>query len=305
MRTCEPEIDLSDLKAEDLPAARALVREAFATVIGEAEPGEFWNQRDYVSARWHAPHTHWFKAHIPGTLLGVACVSRWGRHAVVGPVAVAPDHWEQDIAKQLMAHVSALIDEWGCTHSGLFTFPDSPRHLGLYQQFGFWPRCLSVVVARPLSGSYSPLVEQHSGDLHALQSHCRSITEAISPGLEVSGEIEAALRQGLGDVVTHPDGFAICHYGQHCEAGPEVCYVRFAAVRPGAGPEGLARLIEQCEALAAAQQARQLLVGVNTGRVQAYRWLLEAGFRMRIIGVTLHKGQDYDNEAVLLLDDWR
>lgn len=305
MPRIESSVEVEDLQAVDLPAARTLVREAFAQVLGEAEPGEFWDQRDYVSGRWHAPHSHWFKAKAGETLVGVACVVRWGEHAVIGPVAVAPAYWEQDIAKQLMARITRLIDQWGCVHAGLFTFPDSPRHLGLYQHFGFWPRCLAAVMVRPLSGSVVPANSAWQGELSALQAHCRNITEAISLGLEVEGEILAVQQHGLGAVVATSDGFAICHYGERCEAGPDVCYVRFAAVRPGADASSLARLIEQCEALAAQHSARQLMLGVNTGRLRAYRWLLEAGFSIRILGVSMHRGTGYDGETVLLLDDWR
>ena len=64
------------------------------------------------------------------------------------------------------------------------------------------------------------------------------LTDAIHPGLDVRGEIEAVLDQGLGDVVLigEPDvprGFAVCHAGAGTEAGSGVAYAKFAAVRPG------------------------------------------------------------------------
>ena len=30
--------------------------------------------------------------------------------------------------------------EWGASHTGLFTFAYSPKHIHLYRKYGFWPR---------------------------------------------------------------------------------------------------------------------------------------------------------------------
>ncbi len=40
--------------------------------------------------------------------------------------------------------------EWGTRHVGLFTFADSPKHVGLYQKYGFWPRSLTAIMSRPV-----------------------------------------------------------------------------------------------------------------------------------------------------------
>ncbi|MFF7709258.1 GNAT family N-acetyltransferase [Pseudomonas sp. NPDC007930] len=297
-------IELGALQRDDLNAARDLVREAFAEVLGEAEPDEFWNDRDYVTCRWHAPHTQWFKAFSGSRLLGVACVARWGSQAIVGPLAVVPDHWENDIAQRLMAEVCAQIEAWGCAHSGLFTFPDSPRHLALYQKFGFWPGHLAAVMSR---GVNRPAQPYHPAALAParVKAHCREILETLVPGMDVDGEVEAVQRQQLGSMVLTADGFAICHHGEYCEAGSQAFYIRLAAIRPGGGAAQMAELLGRCEAMAWQQGAGHLLLGVNTARLQAYRWLLDSGFRTRILGVTLHNGPGYDRQDVWLLDDWR
>lgn len=300
----------------DLAQASETVRLAFATFIGATDPAEFWNDRDYVRSRWYAPHTAWFKALCAGQLVGVACVTRWGSSGIVGPIAVQPAYWDRKVAKGLMGAAVAQLDQWGVTHAGLFTFSNSPKHLGLYQHFGFWPQTLNAVMARPVQDlpltaeawRYAP----SSSDRPALKAACAALTDAIEPGLDVSGEIDAVFDQKLGATLIlpnaegQPQAFAICHFGPHSEAGKDVCYIKFAAVAPGADTTTLAQLIAACDALAVAEGQKVLMAGVNTGRRAAYRWMIEAGFRTEILGITMHrKGKGYDREDVMVLDDWR
>ena len=306
---------LEPLTAADLPAATEVVRLAFATWMGAAEPGEFWNDRDYVRSRFVAPHTAWFKAVDGERLVGTVCVTRWGRHGILGPLAVHPDYWDAKVAKALMGAAVAQLDVWRLVHAGLFTFPDSPRHLGLYQGFGFWPRTLTAVMARPVQPQPAPaaLRVSQAGDPAALLAACAALGESNAPGLDVSAEMAAVQDQRLGeslvlqDAAGRPEGFAICHFGPHSEAGRGVCYIKCAAVRPGEGAEErFARLIAACDVLAREQGQQRLLAGVNTARLGAYQWLLAQGFRSEILGITLHRGEGhYDRPEVWLLDDWR
>ena len=93
--------------------------------------------------------------------------------------------------------------------------------------------------------------------------------------------------QGIGDTLVVPgddelDGVAVCHCGAGSEAGSDTCYVKFAAVRPGAGAaDRFERLLDACEAFAADSALERLVAGVNTGRLDAYRRLLSRGFRHR------------------------
>lgn len=297
----------------DLPMAREVVREAFAAYMGEAPPGEFWNDRDYVEGRWRAPHTAWFKIEIEGQLAAVAGVARWGSHGVVGPVAVRPAFWKRKLAKALMAAVSGQLDAWGVTHAGLFTFPDSPRHLGLYQGFGFWPQALTAVMERPIDASVAATAFAPSRLDQAELNACASLANSIASGLDVTGELRAVDEAGLGAnvVLRSPEGavegFAACHFGPHSEAEAGVCYVKFALVQGGSqASERLDRLLAACEALATANGQKRLMLGVNTGRRAAYARLLALGFSIGILGVTLHRGEgSYDHPEAWVFDDWR
>ena len=55
-------------------------------------------------------------------------------------LSVRPDLWNAGIAQHLLAPTMELLDSRGCTLQGLFTFAQSPKHVGLYQRFDFWPR---------------------------------------------------------------------------------------------------------------------------------------------------------------------
>ncbi len=304
---------IQPLLEADLAAAREVVREAFATFMGVAAPGEFWNDRDYVEGRWRAPHTAWFKIELEGELAAVAGVARWGSHGVVGPVAVRPVYWERKLAKALMAAATGQLDAWGVTHAGLFTFPDSPRHLGLYQGFDFWPQALTAVMERPVAARPSAVAPATPLLTTAELRACAELTHSIAQGLDVSGELQAvdSLKLGANLLLRSPsgelEGFAACHFGPRSEAGEGVCYVKFAVVRGGdQAPARLDRLLAACESLGASHGQRSLMLGVNTGRQQAYQHLLGAGFAMRILGITLHRGSaGYDLPDRWVFDDWR
>jgi hypothetical protein len=142
---------------------------------------------------------------------------------------------------------------------------------------------------------------------------CGELTGAIYDGLDVSGEIRAVASQDLGDTVLLRDdsglaGFAVCHRGSGTEAGSDACYVKFGAIRPGpdAG-RNFERLLDACEALAAAEGMQVLIAGANMGRHEAYRTLLARGFGIEIQGVTMHRPNEpgYNRPDVYIIDDWR
>ncbi len=88
--------------------------------------------------------------------------------------------------------------------------------------------------------------------------------------------------------------------------GHVLCQVR--AVQPGEDAEGnLGRLLDACEALALKNGVPNVLVGVNLCRNEAYRYLIDRGFRTELQGVTMHRpNQDgYSRPGIYVLDDWR
>ena len=92
------------------------------------------------------------------------------------------------------------------------------------------------------------------------------------------------------------------------EAGSGTCYVKFAAVRPGAaGVCRLDGLLDACETFAAQRGADRLEVGVSLGRRDAADLLGERGHRTFRHGVAMHRPADESAamSAQLVLDEWR
>jgi hypothetical protein len=71
---------------------------------------------------------------------------------------------------------------------------------------------VSPVVIRPLTEA-----DLADADRAEALASVRDLTDAVYPGLDLTGEIESVLNQGLGDVVLIDDagalrGVAICHF---------------------------------------------------------------------------------------------
>lgn len=307
------------LREEDLPVADHIMRLAFGTFLGLPDPLTFMGDADYVRTRWAADPAAAFGAEVGGELVGSNFASKWGSVAFFGPLTVRPDFWDRGVAQRLLAATIELFERWEIRHAGLFTFAESPKHVALYQKFGFWPRFLTPIMSKPVeptadSPRWSRYSEVPEDEREECLRACRELTNAIYEGLDLEREIRAVQTQGLGDSVLLWDdskllGFAVCHCGPGSEAGSGACFIKFGAARPGPeAAEIFDRLMDACEALAAAENMSRLIAGVNTARREAYRRMLARGFRTDILqGVTMHRPDEpgYDRPDVCAVDDWR
>lgn len=310
-------ISIRLLQADELAEADHIFRLAFGTFIGLPQPTDFGGDANYVQPRWKIDPTAAFAAELDGKLVGSNIASCWGSVGTFGPLSVHPDFWGQGIAQRLIEPVMAQFAQWETRQAGLFTFPNSPMHHALYQKFGFYPRFLTFIMAKPIQ-SVQPNVVKTYSDLDQEQQSdclkaCSQLTDAIYPGLDLSRQIVAVQTQNLGDTVllwdeTSLAGFAICHCGAGSEAGSDVCYVKFGAVRSGrhAG-EQFEKLLDRCEAYGASQNLSRLVAGVNTSRDAAYTRMLARQFRTEVTGVVMQKPNEpsYNRPDVFVLDDWR
>lgn len=312
------EITVRPLQESDLPAADHVFRLAFGTFIGLPEPAAFMGDADYVRTRWLADPTAAFAAEIGGELIGSNFATNWGSVGFFGPLTIRPDFWGRGVGKRLMEPVMGLFGKWGTRHAGLFTFAHSQKHVGLYQKFGFWPRFLTAIMSKPVEPKrgaprWTTFSEVPTGERDALLSACRELTDAIFEGLDVGHEIRAIITQELGETILLWDdgrlvGVAACHTGPGTEAGSDVCYIKFGAVRPGLTAErDFGRLINACEEMASARNLSRLAAGVNTARHEAYRQMLALGFSTGIQGVAMSRPNEagYNRSGVYLIDDWR
>jgi GNAT superfamily N-acetyltransferase len=300
----------------DVDEADRVMRLAFGTYLGAPDPLLVFGDAEYVRPRFAAEPSWAFVAELDGEVVGSNLAARWGSYGFFGPLTIRPDLWGRGIASRLMEPVIDLFEQWQVRQAGLFTFPQSPMHIGLYQKFGFWPQQLTPLlekeVAAATDGSVATYADRSGREQRGALDACREVTDSIFDGLDLQHEIVATAAQRLGDtlLVGDPrriDGFAVCHLGAG-EAGSGTCFVKFGAVRAGEGAEApFEQLLDGCEALAAARGLSRIVLGVNTARHDAYRRLLARGYRTWLEGVIMQRPNDpgYCRPDVYALDDLR
>lgn len=312
-------VSVRPLVEPDLDRADEIFRVAFGTFLGLPEPETFFGTADYVRTRWAADPRAAFAATVEGEVVGSNFAADWGSVGYFGPLTVRPDLWDRGIGRRLMEPVMDRFDTWENRHLGLFTFSHSPKHLELYRRYGFWPRFLTAVMRKQVAVSavvpgrvlYGGLTAAERPDALGL---ARALTGAVHEGLSLEREITAVQAQGLGDTVllegagSGLDGLAVCHCGAGSEAGEDVCFVKFGAVRPGPdAADRFERLLDACEQLAAEKGLGQLDAGTNLARQDAYRRMADRGFRTWLQGVTMHRPNEpgYSHPDAYVIDDWR
>jgi GNAT superfamily N-acetyltransferase len=314
------------LKQSELEEANRICRLAFGTFLGLPNPPDFMGDRDLVTPRWRSTHVKIIAARDGDRLIGSNVATRWGSFGFFGPLTVLPEYWNRGVAQRLLDSTMTIFDRWGVRHTGLFTFPHSAKHVGLYQKFGYWPRYLTVVMthapdAAPAQSTNSAHEPAHGPALlskltrsqreQAIQA-CGKITHKIDKGLDLTGEIRAVLAQRTGDVVlTYGrgvlDAFAICLNGPGSEGGEKTCYVKFGAARGGAGAgQRFDKLLDACDAFAFSRGAN-VEAGVNLTREDAYRRMLSRGYRVTIQGVAMQRphAEGFNRADAYVIDDWR
>jgi GNAT superfamily N-acetyltransferase len=306
------------LEDGDISEAALILRLAFGTFVGVPDPSTFWSDRDYAYGRYRAPHVASFGASLDGRLLGSNFATHWGSVGSFGPLSVRPELQESGIARKLLDRTMAQFHAWDLRHIGIFTFAQSVKHIALYQKYGFYPRFLTAVMAAPVVAAPAASGWSRFSDLYETQreealASCRTLTDKLYPGLDLSDEIRTTHDQGLGDTVLIEGvgglaAFAVCHYGPKSEAGAENCLIKFGAARDSASTErDFGRLLDGCLALAAAVNMPKLIAGVNLGRPEPYRQLMARGFRTVFQGIAMHWRNDpgYNRLGVYIIDDWR
>lgn len=302
------------LRESELAEAKQIFHLAFGTFLGLPDPMQFIPDRDFVISRWRTDASGALAAEGDGRLLGSNIATRWGSFGFFGPLTIRPDVWDRGIARQLLESTMELFGHRQAQHVGLFTFPNSTKHVHLYQKFGFWPRFLTPIMSLPVRldlptapvQTYSALTPNQSEEVLKASYE---LTSSIYDGLDVRREIEAVAEQQLGDTVmlwnhSRLAAFAICHCGANTEAGNGTCYVKFGAAR---NADTFEALLNACEAFASSRRLPRLEAGVNMARHDAYQRMMARGFRTDILGIALHKANDpgYSRPDVYAIDDWR
>ncbi|MDE3169478.1 MAG: GNAT family N-acetyltransferase [Acidobacteriota bacterium] len=329
MGSASPAVDITvrPLVERDLDETARIIRLAFATFLGlppddPRRPAD----SDYARSRWAADPSSVLAAEHAGKLIGSNFAANWGSFGFFGPLTVHPDYWDRKVGQHLLAPTMEIFRRWGNRHLGLYTFAHSPKHISLYQKFGFWPRDLVAIMAMevPPAPAYSAAAASDSDTAYfslvaparrgELLVECRLLTNAVFEGLDLDREIRSVAQQNLGDTILLFDNsrlvaFAVCHTGPGSEAGSGVCYAKFAAVRPGPrSANHFDRLLDAIEHFARAKSAAKITAGVNLARREAYQQMFVRGFRTSMQGVAMETGaadSGYNRAGVYILDDWR
>jgi GNAT superfamily N-acetyltransferase len=308
-------IRIGALKKTEWAEADRIVRLAFSTFLGLPNPTEFMGDRQFVISRARSKHVDALAARDGGKLIGINLVTHWGSFGFFGPLSVLPEYWDRGVAQKLLESTLKIFDARGTRHTGLFTFAQSTKHVGLYQKFGYWPQHLTAVLTRipPVTLSKVTLISEMSKTAQAKAiKECAQVTDRISKGLDLTGEIRTVLELGLGDIVLVEtrgvvEGFAICMHGAGTEGGKQICYVKFGAVRAGAGAEKrFDRLLDGCESYAA-EHGATVEAGVNLARAEAFRHMRSRGYRVTSQGVAMQRPhvEGFNRLSCWVMDDWR
>lgn len=326
------DIKVRRLEHADLDEADRILRLAFGTFVGLDDPMTFLGDSDFVRTRFTANPDSAFAIEVNGKLVGSSFVTYWGSVGFLGPISIHPNHWNKGLSKHLMQLLFEKISQPQIRYAGLFTFAHSPKHIHLYQKFNFWPRFLTAIMSKSIQSENSqnsqmkfpPLTpvtnvikySEISSEIKTIViEDCRHLTSSIFPGLDLEKEILSVFNQKLGETILTYDspgnkltGFAICHCGKGTEAGSEICYVKFGAVSPRSKAQSdFIKLIESIENMALDKGLTKIIAGCNIERNEAYRTLINYGFRTEIQGVSMHldNKRGYNQEQTFIIDDWR
>lgn len=313
------DVKIGLLKREEVPEANRIFRVAFGTFLGLPDPASFAGDREMLTSRWPSKHVTMLAARKDGRLIGSNVLTRWGSFGFFGPLTVLPEYWDRGVARALMEATVTRFDRDQLRRTALFTFAHSTKHVGLYRKFGYWPGYLTALMKhqpRPAADGQAEapalLSTLPKAQRERVLEQCRALTHRLDTGLDVSEEIRSVIAQKIGDVVlvesgSTLDGFAICHYGPGSEGGAKLCYVKFAAARPGKGAaERFERLLRAIDAFALAQGV-PIEVGINMAREDAFRRMLAHGYQAVTQGVAMQRPHEagYNRADAYVLDDWR
>ncbi len=295
------------MREGDVKEADRIFRVAFGTFLGLPKPEAFGGDGSYIASRFVADPGAALTAELDGAVVGSNMLTCWGSLGFFGPLTVRPDLWDKGVARKLLEATVKIFDERGTKVRGLYTFAQSPKHVRLYQKYGFWPRFLNITLSKSVAAKpYT--AERFTHD------EVRVAADAVFPGLDPLVEVRSIEKQDLGATVVVRDagaiaGFALVQTGKGSEAGSGDAYIKLGAVRPGPrAAEHFGRLLDACEAFAHSRGATKLRAGVHTSRLDAYRALIDRGWKNEMQGVSMidpADGGGYDRPDRFILEDWR
>jgi GNAT superfamily N-acetyltransferase len=326
-----PLIKIRRVRKGDLSKVRDVIEQAFGDFYERqlgTRPRQVFGGAQYVHHRWLMEPWGCFVAEEgDGKIVGAAVGVIWGTLGLVGPVAVLTTYQNQDIGQQLVKATQGFFDENKVTLQGLATYPSSPKHLLLFQKFGYKPKGLVAITGKPLdrreivqatqAGKPALSIRRFSALEEAKKKGAmqklRRISNSIYRGLDLAKEVEIVDGLALGDTLLLERGreligFAIYHIPGVSEAPQGSLYIKFLAMDfRHRKPEYFHALMASLEELASGAGLQRVIAPVYTAYWTAYQALLERGYSIDFTMVRMKRGklEEYERPADLVLDDWR
>lgn len=317
------DVIVRQLTKDDHAQADRINRIAFGTFFGLDTPSSFRGDGEVIAGRFAANPDGAFAAELEGKLVACGFVMDWENVGLLGPLTVDVDVWGRGIGHAMMDAMTRYMDRRGFALQGLFTHPQSPTHIRLYEAYGFRMSRITAVMEKPVKAppaipaSVSLFSQSNEAGRAGVLAECREIAGAVYEGMDLTREIRSIYEHDFGDTILLRQGgaltgFACCHQGAGSEAGSPQTLVKFAAVLPGAGTRQAFRsLVAACESFAARRGTARLVAGTNTGRSACYEAMREMGFRSWMNGIAMLKPaggtspDGYNLPDVFAIDDWR
>lgn len=213
---------------------------------------------------------------------------RSGAEAWMGPLAVRTDHQGIGLGKTIVRTAADWLIEQGVTTLGLETMPRTVENIGFYARLGFLPHYLTLTMTNEIGtrGHAAPrLLSHHQGaGRDDAVAAVRQLVGTLAPGYDFTREILLTAELGLGDTSLVPgagelDAMVLWHSVPLAEGRPrdEVRILKLAARDARAFEAALAAV----EAAAARAGIRRVAVRCQTRYADAFRRLIERGFRVR------------------------
>ena len=317
----------------DLSRTRDVLEQAFSDFFERqlgTRPRQAFGGAQYVHHRWLMEPWGCFVAEEEGgRILGVALAVTWGAVGLIGPIAVLTNHQNQGIGQRLVGAVEGFFQENRTSVQGLVTYPTSAKHLGLFHRFGYKPRLLTAIMSRaldrggprPVTPAKPPRVSLGVRKFSALEearkktvlARVNRIVGSICRGMDLSKEIEIVDGLALGDTLLLERerdivGFAVYHVPGVSEAPGGALYVKFLALDGQIRrPEALEQFVGALEEVAQELGLARLILPVYLRYWLAYSTLVKCGYQIDVTLVRMQKGkgEGYEDESHLVLDDWR
>lgn len=213
-----------------------------------------------------------------------------GAEGWMGPLAVRPDRQTGGLGKTIVQAALTWLRVRGVTTLGLETMPRTVDNIGFYSRLGFTPGHLTVTMAADASAAHALAPDYVAvGALQPAERERRLVDVAalvarLAPGYDFGREFTLTEKLRLGDLlvvgpVGAPQAFALCHSAPLAESGSRE---ESRVLKVGATSlEALLAVLDSAATWAARQGAKRLGVRCQTAYGDAFRALVERGFRVR------------------------